>query len=152
MRLAAIAFPFLPLTYDHTNGAETKTANPRPKVIIILANDIGYGDPQCFNSESKINTPHIDRLARERMRFTNAHSPSALCVPTRYGLLTGHYPVRTWTEKDGSKLAEYSFSAPVSWDGMAAAGRHLYLSTVDGRLVCMASVHKSSYGAAAVID
>jgi hypothetical protein len=51
MRLAAIALPFLPLTYDHTNGAKTKTANPRPDMIIILADEMGYGDPRCFNPE-----------------------------------------------------------------------------------------------------
>jgi hypothetical protein len=51
MRLAGIAFLFLSLTYDRTNGTETKTADPRPNVIIILADDMGYGDPRCFNPE-----------------------------------------------------------------------------------------------------
>ncbi|MHC4401394.1 MAG: sulfatase-like hydrolase/transferase [Planctomycetota bacterium] len=64
---------------------------------------MGYGDPRCFNPESKIETPHVDRLAKQGIRFTNAHSPSSLCVPTRYGLLTGRYPVRTWTEKGAAE-------------------------------------------------
>ena len=66
-----------------------------PNIIIILADDLGYGDLGCYNSESKIPTPHLDRLAQEGMRFTDAHSPSAVCTPTRYGLLTGRYPWRS---------------------------------------------------------
>jgi arylsulfatase A-like enzyme len=67
----------------------------KPNIIVILADDLGYGDVSCNNSASKINTPHVDRLAREGMRFTDAHTPSAVCTPTRYGLLTGRYAWRT---------------------------------------------------------
>ncbi len=67
----------------------------RPNIVIILADDTGYGDVGCYNAESKIPTPHIDRLADEGLRLTDAHSPSALCTPTRYGLLTGRYYWRT---------------------------------------------------------
>ncbi len=66
-----------------------------PNVVVVLADDLGWGDPQSYNPESKIPTPHIDRLAREGMRFTDAHSPSSVCTPTRYGLLTGRYAWRT---------------------------------------------------------
>ncbi|MCP3918639.1 MAG: sulfatase-like hydrolase/transferase [bacterium] len=66
----------------------------RPNVLIVLADDMGYGDAHCFDERSKIPTPHIDRLAREGMRFTDAHAPGAWCVPSRYGLLTGRYPFR----------------------------------------------------------
>ena len=55
---------------------------------------MGYGDPGCYNSQSKILTPHIDSLAREGMRFTDAHAPGPLCHMSRYGLLTGQYPFR----------------------------------------------------------
>ena len=65
-----------------------------PNVVIILADDMGYGDPGCFNPKSKIATPNIDRLARDGMRFTDAHAAGALCHPSRYGLLTGRYPFR----------------------------------------------------------
>lgn len=68
---------------------------PPPNVIVILADDLGYGDPGCYNPRSKIPTPALDRLAAEGMRFTDAHSPSAVCTPTRYGLLTGRYAWRT---------------------------------------------------------
>jgi len=67
----------------------------RPNIIVILADDMGFGDLACQNPESKIPTPHLDRLASEGMRFTDAHSPSAVCTPTRYGLLTGRYAWRT---------------------------------------------------------
>jgi arylsulfatase A-like enzyme len=66
-----------------------------PNLIVILADDLGIGDVACYNPESKIPTPHLDRLATEGMRFTDAHTPSAVCTPTRYGLLTGRYAWRT---------------------------------------------------------
>ena len=63
----------------------------RPNIIVILADDLGYGDLSCLNPKSKIQTPNLDRIAREGMTFTDAHSPSSVCTPTRYGLLTGRY-------------------------------------------------------------
>lgn len=66
-----------------------------PNIVLILADDLGYGDLSCYNAESKIATPHVDRLAAEGMRFTDAHTPSAVCTPTRYGILTGRYCWRT---------------------------------------------------------
>lgn len=66
-----------------------------PNIIIILADDLGYGDPEVYNPESKVPTPHINKLAEEGMRFTDAHTPSSVCTPTRYGLLTGRYAWRT---------------------------------------------------------
>jgi arylsulfatase A-like enzyme len=67
----------------------------KPNILLILCDDLGYGDVQAYYPESKIPTPHMDRLAREGMRFTDAHSPSSVCTPTRYGLLTGRYCWRT---------------------------------------------------------
>ena len=67
----------------------------RPHIIVIFGDDIGYGDFACYNPESKIPTPHIDELAGEGMRFTDAHSASAVCTPSRYGLLTGQYCFRS---------------------------------------------------------
>ena len=60
-----------------------------PNFLIILADDLGFGDVGAYRSKSTLPTPHLDRLASEGMRFTDAHSPSAVCTPTRYGLLTG---------------------------------------------------------------
>mgnify|MGYP002381928643 CR=1 FL=1 len=67
----------------------------RPNIVIILADDLGYGDLQSFNPNSKIPTPNLDKLAREGMRFTDSHAPSSLCTPTRYALLTGRYAWRS---------------------------------------------------------
>lgn len=69
----------------------------KPNVVVILVDDLGYGDPGCYNPASKIPTPSIDRLAREGMRFTDAHAAGAVCHPSRYGLITGRYPFRTDT-------------------------------------------------------
>ena len=66
-----------------------------PNVIFILADDMGYGDPQVLNPESKIPTPNMDQLAAAGMYFTDAHSYSGVCTPTRYGVLTGRYCFRT---------------------------------------------------------
>ncbi|MDF1657327.1 MAG: arylsulfatase [Verrucomicrobiales bacterium] len=70
-----------------------------PNIVIILADDMGWGDPQCYQADSKIPTPALDRIAREGMRFTDAHTPSSVCTPTRYTLLTGRYCWRTSLEK-----------------------------------------------------
>ncbi len=66
-------------------------AADKPNIIFILADDLGYGDVSCLNPESKLKTPNMDRLAAEGMRFTDAHSGSAVCTPTRYGVVTGRY-------------------------------------------------------------
>jgi len=67
----------------------------RPNVLLILCDDLGYGDVQCLNPDGKIATPRMDRLARDGMIFTDAHSSSAVCSPTRYGLMTGRYNWRS---------------------------------------------------------
>ncbi|MFC1766436.1 arylsulfatase [Planctomycetota bacterium] len=68
----------------------------KPNIVYILADDLGYGDVQCLNPErGKIATPHVDRLAAQGMVFTDAHTSSAVCTPTRYGILTGRYNWRT---------------------------------------------------------
>jgi len=69
-------------------GLQRRTS---PNVVFILADDMGYGDMRCNNAECKVPTPNLDRLAAQGMRFTDAHSPSAVCSPTRYAILTGRY-------------------------------------------------------------
>ena len=66
-------------------------AAAKPNIVFVLADDLGYGDVQALNARSKVPTPHLNRLARQGMTFTDAHSPSAVCTPTRYGALTGRY-------------------------------------------------------------
>ena len=68
-------------------------AEQPPNVVFIFADDLGYGDLGCYGA-TKVKTPHIDSLAREGRKFTDAHSASAVCTPSRYALITGEYPVR----------------------------------------------------------
>lgn len=78
--------------------ASAKTIE-KPNIVYIIADDQGWGDTTANNPDSKIPTPGIDRIAREGMRFTDAHSASAVCTPTRYALLTGRYAWRTHLQK-----------------------------------------------------
>ncbi|MBS1655268.1 MAG: sulfatase-like hydrolase/transferase, partial [Bacteroidetes bacterium] len=72
-------------------SATTITKTNQPNIIYILADDMGYGDPSVYNAASKINTPNIDAFASEGIRLTDAHAPSSVCTPSRYGILTGNY-------------------------------------------------------------
>lgn len=76
-------------------------APAKPNIILIYADDLGYGDLGCYGSTA-IKTPHIDRLAAAGLRFTDAYATSATCTPSRYGLLTGEYPWR----KKGNKILQ----------------------------------------------
>ncbi|HAJ75107.1 MAG TPA: arylsulfatase [Gammaproteobacteria bacterium] len=67
----------------------------KPNILFVLADDMGYGDLTYLNTDSQIPTPNIDRIGQEGMYFSDAHSPSALCTPTRYGIITGRYCWRT---------------------------------------------------------
>ncbi len=71
----------------------TTTRRDRPNVVIIYADDLGYGDVGCYGA-TKVKTPNIDRIAREGRLFTDAHSASGVCTPSRYAMLTGEYPFR----------------------------------------------------------
>ncbi len=75
--------------------ANESTSKLRPNIVYLLCDDLGIGDLKAFNSESKIPTPAMDRLANQGLRFTDAHSGSAVCTPTRYGILCGRYAWRT---------------------------------------------------------
>ncbi len=94
---------FFPYTRDELNQHDPEMFTllgtlwggvAKPNILLILADDLGYGDVGCYNPESKVPTPHLDRLARDGMRFTDAHSPSTVCTPTRYSLLTGEMAFR----------------------------------------------------------
>jgi arylsulfatase A-like enzyme len=77
-------------------GAQQASGGERkPNIIVILADDIGYGDLSCYGA-TRVQTPHVDRLAREGIRFTDGHAAAATCTPSRYSLLTGEY---AWRKK-----------------------------------------------------
>lgn len=110
---SAFRYPFAPLlllvaaAVLLVPGPAGTAAETKPNLVYIMADDLGYGDVQCLNPQrGKIPTPHLDRLAREGMTFTDAHSGSSVCTPTRYGLLTGRYAWRTRLQRgviDGFK-------------------------------------------------
>ncbi len=84
-------FYLLSLVYFSTISAFADT----PNIIVILVDDMGYGDLKSYNASAQTNTPNLDAMATDGMRFTDAHTNSAVCTPTRYGLLTGRYAWRT---------------------------------------------------------
>ena len=90
--------PYIPLLLFIISTScknDKTTSHQHPNIIYILADDLGYGDIPTFNENGKIKTPNIDQLATEGIKFTDAHSASAVCTPTRYSILTGRYCWRT---------------------------------------------------------
>lgn len=83
--------------------ASADNASSKPNIIIIFADDLGYGDVSCYGA-AKIDAPNIDRLARDGMKFTDAHSAASLCSPSRYGLMTGYCPWRLHRKGNGYRL------------------------------------------------
>ena len=75
-------------------AAFSSQAEEKPNILFVLFDDMGYGEPTSYRPESLFKTPNIDRMAKEGMRFTDAHASAASCTPTRYGFLTGRYPHR----------------------------------------------------------
>ncbi|MHC4620689.1 MAG: sulfatase-like hydrolase/transferase, partial [Planctomycetota bacterium] len=126
---AALAVPGCAGMSEGSGGSPRKLAN----IVFIMADDMGYGDVGCYNPQSKIPTANMDRLAAQGVRFTDAHSPSAVCTPTRYGVLTGRYCWRTRLKRgvlDG-------FSQPlISKDQMTVAEllkKHGYRTACIGK-------------------
>ena len=109
---AAVLCLFLALWVLACSGPVEQTVSDRgtrPNIILVLADDLGWGDLRAYHPESVIATPNIDRLAREGMRFTDAHSSSSVCSPSRYSLLTGRY---AWRARDRSRALRY-FAPPL---------------------------------------
>lgn len=106
-------------------------AEKPPHVVIVFADDMGYGDAGCYNPESKIPTPHIDRLAQEGMRFTDAHAADSVCVPSRYALLAGEYPFR--------RHLGWKINSPKLRDGQVALAT--LLRSAGYRTACVGKWH-----------
>ena len=118
-------------------GGQAPPASSGPNIVIILADDLGYGDIMAFNPKSRIPTPNVDRLAREGVRYTDAHTNSSVCTPTRYGLLTGRYAWRT------------NLQAGVLWgegDPLIEPGRVTLASLLKGQGYATAAVGKWHLG------
>ncbi|UZJ44003.1 arylsulfatase [Marinimicrobium sp. C6131] len=108
------------------SGQATVEARKPPNVVFILADDVGFGDLGSYGG--KVPTPNIDRLAEEGMRFTDAHSPAALCAPSRFSLLTGSYPYRNG-RPGGSWDVNNSSGFSANGD-RTDAGRHITVAEV----------------------
>ena len=80
------------VAFGNLSAAEVTS---KPNIIYVLCDDLGYGDVKCLNPQGKIATPHMDALAAKGMIFTDVHSSSSVCSPTRYGIMTGRYNWRT---------------------------------------------------------
>ncbi len=93
---SCLFFGLVTLSLLTINACSEKSQNP-PNIIFILTDDMGYGDVRAFKPESKIPTPHLDKLAESGMKFTDAHASGSSCITSRYGLLTGRYPFRAET-------------------------------------------------------
>lgn len=99
-------------------------AGEQPNIILILADDMGYGDIGAYNPESKIDTPHLDALAAKGMRFTDAHSGGSTCVPSRYALLTGRFAIRAglqWREGPTIEKGRVTIASLLQENGYATA-------------------------------
>jgi arylsulfatase A len=104
-----------------------------PNIIVILTDDLGYGDLGCYNTGSKIPTPNLDKLAAQGVRFTDAHAPSSVCTPTRYAVLTGQYCWRTRLKRGVLR----SFAPPLLDDDRLTIGgmlqQHGYSTAAIGK-------------------
>lgn len=93
--LTVITLLGLLYSFTSTNSKIKNDTSAYPNIIYILADDMGYGDLSALNTNSGIQTPHMDQIVKEGISFTDAHSNSAVCTPTRYGILTGRYAWRS---------------------------------------------------------
>jgi fructose/tagatose bisphosphate aldolase len=129
-RLAIILSFLLSALCGFTQAAEPS----KPNLLLILADDLGYGDVQCYNPErAKIPTPHIDRLAKQGMKFTDAHTSSGVCSPTRYALLTGRYH---WRSRLQTGIVGYLEEPLIAPDRLTLAGllkQHGYRTACIGK-------------------
>lgn len=115
--VSAVLFLEIGLLFFSAGCSDNEKENT-PNIVFILADDLGYGDVEKLNPESKIPTPNLNRMAEEGMLFTNAHAPAAVCSPTRYSILTGRYPWRSELKQgvlwvwDDPLIEEEEFTLP----------------------------------------
>ena len=104
----------------------------QPNVVVILADDLGYGDLSCYGA-AKIQTPNLDRLAQQGVRFTNAYTPSSVCSPTRYGLMTGRYCWRTSLQRQVLNVHAPLHIEPARLTLSSLFKKHGYTSAAIGK-------------------
>jgi len=128
-----LPFVYLFALFAVPSGAHAAGAAP-PNILVILADDLGYGDPQCYNpTRGKIQTPNIDRLAGQGMRFTDGHSSSGVCSPSRYTLLTGRWHWRTRLQSGIVGVFGAPLIAPERLTIAGLLGQHGYCTAAVGK-------------------
>jgi arylsulfatase A len=90
---------FILIIFVYLNSCTYNKSRKLPNIIFIMADDLGYGDLGCYNPQSLVPTPNLDKLAGEGVRLTNAYCPVSVCSPSRYALMTGQYPWRSWRKR-----------------------------------------------------
>ncbi len=143
LRVFVAALCIIPTVIVERVPAEEHPA-ARPNIVFVLVDDLGYGDVQCFNPQrGKTPTPHIDRLASEGMSFTDAHSTSSVCTPTRYSILTGRYNWRTRLQQG----VLYGFDGPLIAHGRLTVagllGQHGYTTAAFGKWHLGMDIHST---------
>ena len=130
--MKTIPMRFLPMLLT-VIAAGAAVAVERPNIVLVLADDLGYGDVSCYNPAAKFKTPHVDRLATQGTRFTDVHTPTSVCTPTRYGILTGRHSWRTKLQRgvlgdyDGPLIAPDRLTLP------ALLAKHGYRTACVGK-------------------
>ena len=114
---SALCFLLSLLAVSVTTAEESERKTSKPNIVIILTDDLGYGDVSFLNAESKVKTPHMDALAETGVWATDAHSPSTVCSPSRYAMLTGRY---AWRQQARARGA----SEPMERIGHLGGPRH----------------------------
>jgi arylsulfatase A-like enzyme len=113
--------------------APAQPSGGKPNIVVILADDMGYGDVSCQSIDTKIHTPHMDRLSAEGMRFTDAHSSSAVCTPSRYALLTGRYCWRSRLKRSVMSGFDAPLIAPHRMTVASLLKKHGYTTACLGK-------------------
>lgn len=137
MRISSIVTLFCVSCILLSHTSTVAGADSKPNIVVILADDMGYGDVQAFNPKSQIPTPNLNRLAEQGMTFVDAHSPSAVCTPTRYGLVTGRYCWRSRLKR--GVLGGYS-------EPLLEAGRNTIADRLDEQGYATGAVGKWHLG------
>lgn len=133
LRMAVLIVLFAAFACSDHATPDAAGEHRAPNIILLLADDLGWGDVGVYNPNSVIPTPNMDRLAQQGIRFTDAHSPSSVCTPTRYAIMTGRY---AWRTRLKSKVLKY-FEAPLIERGRLTLpellrGRH-YVTAAIGK-------------------
>ncbi len=113
-----------PVTFVHSN---------LPNIVLVLADDLGYGDVSCYNPQAKFKTPNVDRLAAQGTRFTDVHTPTSVCTPTRYGILTGRHSWRTRLQRGVLNDYDPPLIAPDRLTLPALLAQHGYRTACVGK-------------------